>query len=272
MMPLWTMVGHSLRRVRALLLGTGALLAAFQCLLILAARSIQRSQAFDQLNALIPPFVRDLVGPALPSFLSFQGIVCVGYFHLAVLGALTGLSIAFGTTLTGEVQAGWMDLLLARPLGRHLVVTRSVLTAAICVLTLLAMMMAGTWLGLQVFAPPGVSWPAPSLILSLAGNLGLLLLSWTGIATAIGAGLKRRATAAGVCGLLALGTFLLDYLARVWDPARSLVWLSPFRYYAPFELLSGQPLSGQHLLVLSGLAGAGFLVGYFIFARRDILH
>ena len=71
----------SLKRARTLLVATGLLLAAFQVLLVLIASSIHPSK-FEDLAALLPPFVRALLGPAVASVMSFGGIVCLGYFDL----------------------------------------------------------------------------------------------------------------------------------------------------------------------------------------------
>jgi ABC-2 type transport system permease protein len=72
--------------------------------------------------------------------------------------------------------------------------------------------------------------------------------------------------------LLALTTFLLDYVARAWKPAESAGWLSPFRYFTPFDLLMGTPLQVKNLLVLAGIGAAGFVLAYVFFSRRDISH
>ena len=74
-----TLLLHSLKRVRILVLAMGLVLAIFQVFLIVIARSVQRSNAFEQIGALIPPFVRELLGPSLAGFMSFGGIVCLGY-------------------------------------------------------------------------------------------------------------------------------------------------------------------------------------------------
>jgi len=249
---------------------TGVLLAVFQVFLIIIARSVQRSNACSQMSALIPPFVRALVGPALTSFMSFKGIVCVGYFHLAVMGSLVALSIALATVPTSEIEIGFMDLVLSRPLARHWIITRSIIVVTVCTLALLVMMMIGTWAGLKALAPTSVAWPAPSLILSLAINLGLLMLCWGGVA--IGAASRRRSVAGAVAGLLALATFLLDYVARAWQPAEAVGWLSPFRYFSPFDLVMGKALPAKHLFVLGGITVAGFTLAYVLFSRRDISH
>ena len=266
------LLAHSLKRVRTLVLAMGLLLAVFQVFLIIVARSVQRSRAFEQMGALIPPFLRELMGPAFASFMSFKGIVCVGYFHLAVMGSLVALSIALGTTPTSEIETGFMDLMLSRPLARHWIITRSIIVVMTSTLALLVMMMIGTWAGLKGLAPPDAAWPAPGLIRSLAVNLGLLMLCWGGVAMAVGAASRRRSVAGALTGLLALAMFLLDYVARAWRPAESVAWLSPFRYYSPLDLLMGQALPAKHLLVLTGIAVAGFALAYVFFSRRDISH
>lgn len=266
------LLAHSIKRVRTLVLVMGAMLAIFQVFLILIGKTLQRSNAFEQIGSLIPPFMRELLGPSIATLLSFDGIVCVGYFHVAVMSSLVALSIALGTIPTSEIETGFMDLILSRPLARHWIVTRSIIVVTLSTLALLAMMMFGTWAGLHAFAPREIAWPAPRLILSFAINLGLLMLCWGGIALAIGSGSRRRGVAGSLAGLLALAAFLLDYVARAWPPAATVAWLSPFRYYNPFDLLIGKGLSTGNLVVLAGISVMGFALAYLLFSRRDISH
>jgi ABC-2 type transport system permease protein len=261
---------YSLKRVRTLALVTGLLLAAWQLVLIFVAGSIQSSGGFDQLSALLPPFARQLLGPAVATFMSFSGIVCLGYFELAVMGALIAVAVTLATTPASEVETGFIDLILARPLARHWIITRTIVLTTLVTAFLLALMVAGTWTGLRMFAPQGVTWPSAALVNSLAVNLGMLTLSWGGVAMAIGAASSRRSVAGGAAGLLALAAFLLDYVARLWPPAEKIAWLSPFRYYNPFDLITGNPLPVKNLVVLGGMAFAGFAAAYVLFARRDI--
>jgi ABC-type transport system involved in multi-copper enzyme maturation permease subunit len=72
--------------------------------------------------------------------------------------------------------------------------------------------------------------------------------------------------------LLALTAYLTDYIGRAWKPAESVAWLSPFRYYTPFELLMGSSLSAKSLYVLGGIAAAAFTLAYLLYSRRDISH
>jgi beta-exotoxin I transport system permease protein len=270
MSDLTRLLGYSLRRTRAMVIATGAVLALFQVILILVAKSIQSSNAFGEMEALIPPFARELMGPSMAGMMSFKGMVCLGYFHVAVMGALVAITIAIATVPASEVETGFIDLILSRSVARHWIITRSILAVLLCTAALLMTMMAGTWAGLWLLAPAGAEWPPVSLVTSLAGNLGLLLLCWAGVAMAMGTVSRRRGTATGLAGLFAFAAFLLDYVARVWKSAEPLARLSPFRYYSPFDLLMGTPVPVSNLWVLATAALAGFTLSYLFFSRRDI--
>jgi ABC-2 type transport system permease protein len=246
------------------------LLAGFQVILILQANSIQASNSFSQLGGLVPSFARDVLGPSFVTFLTFNGIVCLGYFHPVVMGALVSISLTLGTIPVMEIETGFIDLVLARPVARHWIVTRSILVTLIATVYLLAMMAIGTWIGLNEFAAKDAGWPSAGLIGSLATNLGLLMLCWAAIAMAIGCGCRRRGSAGAIAGLLALTAYLTDYIARAWKPAESVAWLSPFRYYTPFELVMGSALSAKSFYVLSGIVVAAFALAYLLYSRRDI--
>lgn len=259
----------SLKRARGLLLAMGLLLGAFQVLLVLIAGSIQRTGEFEQLATLLPPFVRALLGPALASVLSFSGIVCLGYFDLAIVAALLALIIALATLPASEVETGFADLILARPFPRHWIITRAVVLVLIATLLMLALMVGGTWFGLVMLAPDDAQWPPPAMIGSLALNLGLLMFCWGGVAMAFGAAC-RRSVASATTGLLALTTLLLDLTGRLWPPADRFAWLSPFRYFIPFDLVMGTPLPVENVLLLWAIAMSGFTIAYALFSLRDI--
>jgi hypothetical protein len=46
--------------------------------------------------------------------------------------------------------------------------------------------------------------------------------------------------------------------------------LSPFRYFTPFEMVMGDPLPVENLLVLGAIAITGFTLAYSIISHRDI--
>jgi ABC-2 type transport system permease protein len=266
----FVLVGHSLRRIRGVLVGLSLMLAGFQFLLTQVAGYLLRRSAFGQLSALVPEFVRSVAGPSTLAFLSFSGIVGLGYFHPIVVAALVGLTIAIATEPAAEVEMRLVDLTLARPVRRAEVIARTLVVLIVAAWVTLGLMAAGTSLGLACCTATDVRQPSPRLIASLATNLMALMLCWSGVTLAIAAAVRRRAVGAAIAGGTSLAAYLLDYLGRAWEPARSVSALSPFHYFEPTALILGQPLSVWNMSVLLAIAVAGSAVGFFTFARRDI--
>ena len=80
----------------------------------------------------------------------------------------------------------------------------------------------------------------------------------------------RRGLAGGASSLLAFAALLLDYAQKLWPPFERIGWLSPFGYFTPFELVMGDPLPMENLLVLGAIALTGFTVAYLVISQRDI--
>jgi ABC-2 type transport system permease protein len=259
----------SLKRVRMLLCATGFLLAAVQILRVRIAAEVHDTGQFDQLSALLPKAVRDVLGPSLASIMSFNGIVIAVYFDTGFIIALLALAITLATLPASEIETGFADLILARPMSRHWLITRTIALVLFSILLMLSMIMAGTWAGLALCAPLDASWPSARQTASLALYLGMLVVSWSGVAMALGAA-YRRGVASGTTGLLAFAALLLDWAHRLWSPLDRIAWLSPFYYFNPYDLVAGSPLPVDDLLVLGAIAATGYTVAYLIISQRDI--
>jgi ABC-2 type transport system permease protein len=246
------------------------LLGVFQILLIAVSRGIFLSDEFDRIAALLPPYLREMIGSSLSAFLSFRGVVCIGYIHLVPLAALIGLTISLGSMVAGDIESGLMELLLARAVARHWIVSRSLLAMVVGVTGVVGVMLTGTWVGLEGLAPASAEWPSRTLLFSLASNLAALAVAWGGVALAISAAARRRSTAVAATALLALFMFLVDYIARIWQPARLAGWISPFHYYDSTDLILGKPLIWRNIYVLCGVLVCSVTVAYIAFSRRDV--
>src|SRR5947207_136502 len=95
---------HSLKRIRPVLIGMSLVLAGFQFLLTQVATFLMKSQAFSILPSMVPEFIRSMAGPSMLIFMSFEGVVALGYFHPVVLAAHLGLAIAIATEPIAEVE------------------------------------------------------------------------------------------------------------------------------------------------------------------------
>ena len=268
--PTLVLAAHSLRRFRPFLLGLGLLLAAFQFLLVQVGGYLVRHSAFGELSLLMPDFVRTIAGPSAIAFMSFSGVVSLGYFHPIVIASVVGLTIAIASEPASEVETRFVDLTLSRDLTRGAIVARTWLVFLVSTVFIVGLMTVGTGAGLACCTPADIGPPRWSLFGALAISLAGVMVCWCGVTLAVSASVRRRAVAAAVVGIAALAAFLLDYLGRAWEPASAISRISPFHYFEPTMLMMGAPLNATDVAVLVGVGLAGGAVAWAIFARRDI--
>jgi ABC-2 type transport system permease protein len=259
---------HSLRRFRLLLTATGLILAAFQVLFCFAAVALAQSDSIGKLAAIIPAPIREALGPGLVTMVSFSGIACLGYFHIALIGVLAGVITAVATEPAAEMESGFIDLILSHPLPRYWIVLRSFLLVALATLALVGSMSLGSILGILWIAPEYREMLGTIKLLAI--NLGALMLAWGSIALALASFARRRAIPATAAGILVMTTYITDYLGRIWEPARRVSWLSPFHYYDPVGIIASVALPESNIWILAGTAAASTLTALAIFSHRDI--
>jgi len=261
---------HSARRVRTLVLVLAALLAGDQILLAFAAKSLREMNTFGQLAALVPEFLRQVLGPSLLTLLSFRGIACLGYFHVAVLAVLMGLAISVSTEPAGEAESRFVDLILAHPLARHWVISRSVVLLVACIAFLLSAMALGTRLGLYWLVPAELARATFQVIPELCLNLAALLLCWGAIALVMASVARRRSIASACTALLAMVCYMTEVISQVWQPLKAVARYSPFHYYKSLNLITGSAGAGSDILILACAASMGFVLAFLLFRRRDL--
>ena len=96
------------------------------------------------------------------------------------------------------------------------------------------------------------------------------MLAWGSIALAIASWSRRRATAGAICGFLAFARFILDYLGKFWDPARTVSAISPFHYFDPFGMIGGAALQLTDVLALVGFSVVSAVIALVAYQRRDL--
>lgn len=261
---------HSARRARTLILAVAALLVLFQVLLIIGAESLHKASSFPRIAALVPDVLRQVLGPSLLTMLSFSGIACLGYFHVAVQAVLIGLMIALGTEPAGEAETRFLDLVLAHPVARHWVITRTIALLLACAALLAGAMMLGSRVGLYYLVSGELARATFRPIPKLSLNLAVLIVCWGGIALAMATTVHRRSVAAARTALLAAAFYMVDLIAQVWKPLKPLARYSPFHYYNTLSLITGSGNASSDIIILACLACSSFLLAYIIFQYRDL--
>src|SRR4030095_16479689 len=171
------LVLRSFGRVKMLTASLAVVLICLQLAIIAAARSLNDGNVFERLSQIAPPFFMHIMGPALTGF---SGLVMFAYIDPLIVMLVVVLfvlsPIYLPTEPAGEIESNVVDLVLARPLPRHVVVSRSFLVMAIGTLIMSGSMQATTWAGVWWMAPADAQWPVPRPVVSL--SVHMTLVAW----------------------------------------------------------------------------------------------
>jgi putative exporter of polyketide antibiotics len=261
---------RSVVQARYALFACLALLAAFQIMIVAQASGLEETRSFGHMAELVPAFLQRGLGSQWMLLVTFKGMVAFGYFHPVVAVLVSVLAIYFATEPAHDVEAGLVDLVLARAVPRRVVVTRSLLLAVGAVFAAVILMALGTRLGLRMFAKP--EFDAPSAATTARMLLHLAAVAWCfgGFALAIAAGARRWSTAFTTAALAAIVLYLLDFLAIDWRPMRAIAWISPFHYYPALSILAGTAPVWRNVGLLMSASAIFCAIGYWRFNHRDL--
>jgi ABC-2 type transport system permease protein len=262
-----TLVLRSIGRVRASFIALALVLAAFQLILIAVAAAFAENGDFERLGQIVPVMLRPAIASALTSF---GGMTMIGYFDALIIIAVEMWAAYVATEPAGEIESGLIDLVLARPLPRHRLVTRSLIAMMASTTMITATMAVGTFLGLLLFAPAGIAWPDTRVWFLLVAHLTLIGWCFGAFGLAASAWTRRRATAFGAVAIGALALYLLDVAGLWWHPAELVAMWTPVYYFHGGPLLAGTRSSTRDFAILGLFTMAATAAAYRQFARRDL--
>jgi ABC-2 type transport system permease protein len=262
-----TLLARSFSRVSRMWAASALLLVGFQAALTSAAVSLQESGDYGRLFDAVPAFVRNWLGPSLTSF---AGMTALVFFEPLVILLLVLFAVYVASEPASDVEDGLIDLLLARPLPRHWIVTRSLLVMTVTALTLVVMLAAANVASVALMAPDGVPGPSGKTVLNLAAHLFALTWCFGGVTLAVAARLERRSGVLGVLTIAVIALFLLKVLVEFSKRFEPFRWLTPFDYFQGTQILLDRAPVALDLTVLGTIGLAGTAIGYWQFARRDL--
>jgi ABC-type transport system involved in multi-copper enzyme maturation permease subunit len=263
------LIGRSLGRARGLLLGLAVLLCGFQLLIVMIAREIQQSQAFPSITAFMPAPLQQLAGGLF--FGSFSGLASFGFVHPIVVLVLVEAAIFLAAEPAWDVEAGMVDVTMARPVPRWVPLARSLFFAFGATAAVLLLMVTATRLALYTFTP--VEVPVPRLRTSVLLAVNLMAVSWWfgSFSLLVASVARRRSSALGAAGLTAVFLYLLNLVAEIWSKARSFRFITPFHYYnAPAFIRGTNQEWPVDIALLFGTAGVLCIAAWHVYTRRDL--
>jgi ABC-type transport system involved in multi-copper enzyme maturation permease subunit len=261
---------RSVVQARYFFLATLCLLCGFQIVIVGQAAAIEEANSFNRIAELIPGFLQRGLGNQAMLLATFKGTVAFGYFHPVVAVLTSIVAVYFATEPAHEVEAGLVDLTLARSIPRHVVVTRSLLLTAGAVVAATVFMAAGSRIGLRLFASPAFDAPSASASVRMLAHLAAVALCFGSAGLAVAAGARRWSPAFITVSLATVLLYLLDFLSIGWPMMRALSWISPFRYYPALAILSGTAPPLRNIAILLSAASLFTAAAYWRFSRRDL--
>jgi hypothetical protein len=246
------------------------LLEGFQLIIVAQAASIESTRSFERVAELIPSFLQRGLGSHAMLLASFKGTVTFGYFHPVIAIMVSVLAIYMASEPAYDVESGLVDLVLARSIPRHYLMTRSVVLFTTVTLAAGLSMASGTWIGLHTFASTASDWPSPQIIALLLVHLVSIGWCFGALGLAVSAGARRWSVAFASVALGAVALYLIEVLAIGWVPARTIAWISPFRYYPALPIVAQDPIGLTNVAVLLTTAAVLTVIAYWRFNRRDL--
>lgn len=247
-----------LRFVSALLSALGMLLV----LLMVGALFPAVGGAIGKLD--LPEGVADLLGGADYSTVAgwFRSEIGAVYGPL-VVGA-TAITAAAGST-AGEEEDRILALVLAHPVDR----SRLILAKAVAAGAGVAIVAAGTWIGLVAGVAIAGGGVGLGDLTALVVHLAFFGFAVGSLALAVAAATGRKAVSVAAASAFAVAGFLVNGFAPLVDAIEWLKYLSPFYYYEASDPIANGIDIG-HLAVLAAVAAAFTAAAAILIRSRDL--
>jgi beta-exotoxin I transport system permease protein len=267
------MLAMTARGLRAGIWGLVALIVAiagFAFVQPLVIASFGGASALDAIMSRVPPAFQAFARTR-PEFLAMTGLpgyLSLGFTHPIYIVMAGAAVIGFSArVLAGEMASGAIQLPLSRAVSRRAVYIANVIGAAIVVALVAVAGPIGMLVGL-LYARPGDFpfghlWPMTIVCFALLWAIAGLSLLFSAAANSTGR------VVGWALGLL-LFSYFVDYFAGVWEPLRSILFLSLFEYFAPTPTLVNGAADMRSVVTLLLTGTIALAAGLVVFTRRDL--
>ncbi|HTM53167.1 MAG TPA: ABC transporter permease subunit [Pirellulales bacterium] len=243
------------------------------------------SSALEGMFSFMPDLVEELLPVPFAQVATSTGRIAVAYDDPIVLLLVTVWAISRGSdAVSGELNRGTMEMLLAQPVTRLGVLLIQAATTLTGAALLAGAALAGTSTGLAMIHLEEPA--AASAFVPAALNLFAFTVFLAGLTTLVSSGSNYRSHTIGIVGAVYAISMILKIIGRL---APGWKWLTYTSFFTPFEpqlLVSNWsnawsfrlPAQGDGI-ALGGLGYDGLLIGLgllayvggaIIFARRDL--
>jgi ABC-2 type transport system permease protein len=228
--------------------------------------------------------IRTVIGGERVSIFHPGDLFSVALVHPLVVTTLCVWAIGRAAgALTGEIDRGTMDLLLAQPVPRSRLVLAHLCVDLVVIPVLCLSLWAGQWFGGWAVGVLAVAAPRDNSALRLdplafapaLPTVAALLFAVSGYTMWLSAGGRYRGRVLSAAVLLTLVQSLVNVIGQLWTVIEPLRPLTVLYYYQPQAVILREdwytdPEAWLRLVVLLGVGAVGYLMALRVFCRRDL--
>jgi beta-exotoxin I transport system permease protein len=217
----------------------------------------------------VATMIRVLTGTEMADGFNITALGGFVFVHPVMLTVTWAFIIVLSTgSLSGEVDSGTADILLALPVSRWSTYVSVTCWTFLCCPLLALCIWGGLWIAVRTTTMPEVMdlWRFRFVVV----NCCCLMWAVAGLASLVSAVSSRRGKATGVVFAILIVSFLLNWLAAFWPAVEHVSLLGVLRYFRPLVILRDARINPVDISVLLAAAGVTWSIGGIVFARRDI--
>jgi ABC-2 type transport system permease protein len=258
---------------RGLVLAMAALWSAFPWIYLWLSAQIPMNAFHDVLLRAIPEDWQKLSGVPFAEVATYAGRVALAFVDPVVVLAATVWGITRGSdAVSGQVERGTMEMLLAQPVTRRAVFFTQAVATTAGAAVLCSVLLAAVWTAVSF--GPWAGKVEPERFVPAVLNVFGLMVCMAGITAAVSAADSYRWRTIGIlCGFYVF-SILAKLIGRMSGIFSWVGYLSVFNAYEPQRLVGGAADAWRLLAVydgvLLGVGVLGFVIGGIIFSRRDL--
>ncbi len=258
---------------RVLLLSFAALWSAFPWLYLWLSAQIPMPAFQNVLLQVIPEDWQKLSGVPFSEVATYAGRVALAFVDPVVVLAATVWGITRGSdAVSGQLERGTMEMLLAAPVRRTAVFLTQALATTAAAAVLCGVLLLAVWSAVSL--GPWAGKVEPWRFVPAVANVFGLMVCMAGIAACVSAADSHRWRSVGImCGFY-VAAILAKLVGRLSGSLGWVGYLSVLNAYEPQQLVGGGPAAWELLArydgILLGLGLAAYGVGALIFSRRDL--
>ena len=226
----------------------------------------------DKVFAKLPfvkPLITALLGMDPGEAFTAQMTQAFLWVHPTVLSLIWAHELMYSSRMpAGEIDRGSVDFLLGLPVTRWKLYLSEAIGWILSGLFILCVGFSGHWLASAALQPE--MRPGAYATFGIITNLMAVYVAVGALAFLVSCNSDRRGRAVGIMFAILLMSFLLNFLAQFWEPAKTVSFLSVMEYYRPAAVIQSGHFPMTDVGILLGAASVFWIAGGVIFQRRSI--